>query len=67
MQLFRLVHVLILNFVDRWYHGRLDRQGSEERLRNFGKCGAYLIRESDRKPGSYVLSFLGRTGVNHFR
>ncbi|XP_043221540.1 ras GTPase-activating protein 1-like isoform X2 [Amphibalanus amphitrite] len=50
-----------------WYHGRLDRQGSEERLRNFGKTGAYLIRESDRKPGSYVLSFLGRTGVNHFR
>ncbi|XP_037079065.1 ras GTPase-activating protein 1-like [Pollicipes pollicipes] len=50
-----------------WYHGRLDRQGSEERLRTFGKSGAYLIRESDRKPGSYVLSFLGRTGVNHFR
>lgn len=25
------------------------------------------VRESDRKPGSYVLSFLGKTGINHFR
>lgn len=29
--------------------------------------GSYLVRESDRKPGSYVLSYLGRTGINHFR
>lgn len=27
----------------------------------------FLVRESDRKPGSYVLSYLGRTGINHFR
>lgn len=26
-----------------------------------------IVRESDRKPGSYVLSYLGRTGINHFR
>lgn len=25
------------------------------------------VRESDRKPGSYVLSYYGRTGINHFR
>lgn len=25
------------------------------------------VRESDRKPGSYVLSYLGKTGINHFR
>ena len=29
--------------------------------------GSYLIRESDRRPGSYVLSYLGKTGFNHFR
>ena len=29
--------------------------------------GSYLVRESDRKPGSYVLSYLGKTGINHFR
>ncbi|XP_060525737.1 ras GTPase-activating protein 1 [Cylas formicarius] len=50
-----------------WYHGRLDRYQAEERLWNCNKLGAYLVRESDRKPGSYVLSYLGRTGMNHFR
>lgn len=50
-----------------WYHGRLDRYSAESRLRGCGKLGSYLVRESDRKPGSYVLSYLGRTGINHFR
>ena len=26
-----------------------------------------MVRESDRKPGSFVLSYLGKTGINHFR
>ncbi|XP_056643425.1 ras GTPase-activating protein 1 [Diorhabda sublineata] len=51
----------------QWYHGRLDRYQAEERLWECNKLGAYLVRESDRKPGSYVLSYLGRTGMNHFR
>ncbi|CAG7818083.1 unnamed protein product, partial [Allacma fusca] len=50
-----------------WYHGRLDRHTTEDRLRFTGKPGSYLVRESDRKPGSYVLSYLGRCGINHFR
>ena len=40
---------------------------AEERLRTANQLGSYLIRESDRKPGSYVLSFYGKTGFNHFR
>ncbi|XP_014294601.1 ras GTPase-activating protein 1 [Halyomorpha halys] len=51
----------------QWYHGRLDRYTSEERLCQAAKMGSYLVRESDRKPGSYVLSYLGKTGINHFR
>ncbi|KAK3861358.1 hypothetical protein Pcinc_032675 [Petrolisthes cinctipes] len=51
---------------ESWYHGRLDRAQSEDRLRLFGKLGSYLVRESDRRPGSYVLSYLGRSGVSHF-
>lgn len=51
----------------RWYHGRLDRYSAEARLWEASKNGSYLIRESDRKPGSYVLSYLGKTGINHFR
>ncbi|XP_065220436.1 ras GTPase-activating protein 1-like [Planococcus citri] len=50
-----------------WYHGRLDRYLAEERLYQANKVGSYLTRESDRKPGSYVLSYLGKTGINHFR
>ncbi|XP_022225195.1 ras GTPase-activating protein 1 isoform X3 [Drosophila obscura] len=50
-----------------WYHGRLDRYSAESRLRGSSKLGSYLVRESDRKPGSYVLSYYGRTGINHFR
>ncbi|XP_014669624.1 PREDICTED: ras GTPase-activating protein 1-like [Priapulus caudatus] len=51
----------------QWYHGRLDRSTAEERLLATGSISTYLIRESDRKPGSYVLSYLGITGINHFR
>ncbi|XP_033929610.1 ras GTPase-activating protein 1-like isoform X2 [Melopsittacus undulatus] len=52
---------------NQWYHGKLDRAIAEERLRQAGKPGSYLIRESDRRPGSFVLSFLNKTDVNHFR
>uniref|UniRef100_A0A8C5BLG7 RAS p21 protein activator 1 n=1 Tax=Gadus morhua TaxID=8049 RepID=A0A8C5BLG7_GADMO len=46
----------------------LDRTIAEERLRQAKTPGSYLIRESDRRPGSFVLSFLSMTGVvNHFR
>ncbi|XP_013087831.2 ras GTPase-activating protein 1-like [Biomphalaria glabrata] len=51
-----------------WYHGRLDRQSAEECLLKNGKVGSYLIRESDSKPGSFVLSYLGQSGPpTHFR
>ena len=58
---------IVLSSVCRWYHGRLDRNVSEDRLRQAKQLGSYLIRESDRKPGSYVLSFFGQKGMNHFR
>ncbi|XP_058718511.1 ras GTPase-activating protein 1-like isoform X3 [Poecile atricapillus] len=51
---------------NQWYHGKLDRTIAEERLWQAEKPGSYLIRESDRRPGSFVLSFLSKTCVNHF-
>lgn len=50
-----------------WFHGKLDRLGAEKRLitNSGGRPGSYLIRESDRN--CYVLSYLGITGINHFR
>ncbi|XP_042678693.1 ras GTPase-activating protein 1 [Centrocercus urophasianus] len=69
--LVNIVHLvfrhILLCFSYRWYHGKLDRTIAEERLRQAGKPGSYLIRESDRRPGSFVLSFLSKTNVNHFR
>nr|XP_023699170.1 ras GTPase-activating protein 1-like isoform X1 [Paramormyrops kingsleyae] len=53
---------------DQWYHGKLERGMAEERLRQARTPGSYLVRESERRPGSFVLSFLSVTGaVNHFR
>lgn len=49
------------------FHGRLDRQAAEERLNQDGQSGSFLLRESERKSGSYVLSYLGKNGINHFR
>ncbi|KAK6178717.1 hypothetical protein SNE40_011238 [Patella caerulea] len=51
-----------------WYHGRLDRQTAEERLLNNNEEGNYLIRESESKPGSFVLSYHGTNHlISHFR
>uniref|UniRef100_A0AAY4BF87 Ras GTPase-activating protein 1 n=1 Tax=Denticeps clupeoides TaxID=299321 RepID=A0AAY4BF87_9TELE len=53
---------------NQWYHGKLDRTMAEERLQVARSPGSYLIRESDRRPGSFVLSFLSMTYVvSHFR
>lgn len=55
------------NNVAECFHGRLDRQAAEDRLGQAGQPGSFLLRESERKSGSYVLSYLGRNGINHFR
>ena len=44
----------------------MDRMTAELRL-NGARVGSYLIRESERKPGSYVLSYFGIKGFQHFR
>jgi Ras GTPase-activating protein 1 len=50
------------------FHGRLSRKESELRLRSSQLLNCYLLRESDRKPLSYVLSYLGSNlEINHFR
>ena len=49
-----------------WYHGKLDRKTSEERLQKQGQPGSYLVRESERKHSQYSLSYLGISGISHF-
>ena len=57
----------IFFFFFSWYHGRLGRAGAEEMLRD-QEAGSYLVRESESKLGSFVLSYLGHNfRITHFR
>ncbi|XP_055340140.1 tyrosine-protein phosphatase non-receptor type 11-like [Paramacrobiotus metropolitanus] len=41
---------------ERWFHGYLSGKEAETQLRDKGKTGSFLVRESQSKPGQYVLS-----------
>ncbi|KAK7116060.1 ras GTPase-activating protein 1-like [Littorina saxatilis] len=50
-----------------WYHGRLGRAAAEDMLRD-QEPGSYLVRESESKLGSFVLSYRGHNlKITHFR
>ncbi|XP_064162256.1 tyrosine-protein phosphatase non-receptor type 11-like isoform X2 [Anguilla rostrata] len=43
---------------ERWYHGHLSGRDAEKLLMDKGKSGSFLVRESQSKPGDFVLSVL---------
>ncbi|XP_068453385.1 tyrosine-protein phosphatase non-receptor type 11b isoform X2 [Clinocottus analis] len=43
---------------ERWYHGHLSGRDAEKLLTDKGKAGSFLVRESQSKPGDFVLSVL---------
>uniref|UniRef100_A0A8C1ENW5 protein-tyrosine-phosphatase n=1 Tax=Cyprinus carpio carpio TaxID=630221 RepID=A0A8C1ENW5_CYPCA len=43
---------------ERWYHGHLSGRDAEKLLTEKGKSGSFLVRESQSKPGDFVLSVL---------
>ncbi|XP_058858083.1 tyrosine-protein phosphatase non-receptor type 11 isoform X3 [Acipenser ruthenus] len=43
---------------ERWYHGHLSGKDAEKLLTEKGKPGSFLVRESQSKPGDFVLSVL---------
>ncbi|XP_053307948.1 tyrosine-protein phosphatase non-receptor type 11-like [Spea bombifrons] len=43
---------------ERWYHGHLSGREAEKLLLEKGKPGSFLVRESQSKPGDFVLSVL---------
>ncbi|NP_001085766.1 protein tyrosine phosphatase, non-receptor type 11, b L homeolog [Xenopus laevis] len=43
---------------ERWYHGHLSGKEAEKLLLEKGKPGSFLVRESQSKPGDFVLSVL---------
>lgn len=45
-------------FWARWYHGHLSGKEAEKLLMQKGRPGSFLVRESQSKPGDFVLSVL---------
>nr|XP_057940054.1 tyrosine-protein phosphatase non-receptor type 11b isoform X2 [Doryrhamphus excisus] len=43
---------------ERWFHGHLSGRDAEKLLTDKGKVGSFLVRESQSKPGDFVLSVL---------
>lgn len=41
-----------------WYHGHLSGKEAEKLLLEKGRVGSFLVRESQSKPGDFVLSVL---------
>ena len=49
-----------------WYHGRLSRVDADTRLKG-NPDGTYVIRESDKAAGTFVLSCSEAGKVSHYR
>ncbi|CAH0628628.1 unnamed protein product [Chrysodeixis includens] len=50
---------------ERWYHGQLTAKEAERVMLENGKNGSFLVRESQRQPGDFVLSVRTRDRVTH--
>ena len=58
------------NDPDRWYHGKITRENAAHLVSSgpMGRCeGLFLVRESIRMPGSFVLTMWARNQVHHFQ
>ncbi|XP_071517554.1 tyrosine-protein phosphatase non-receptor type 11-like isoform X3 [Panulirus ornatus] len=50
---------------ERWFHGHLSGREAEKLILEKGKNGSFLVRESQSKPGDYVLSVRTDDKVTH--
>lgn len=50
---------------ERWFHGHLSGKEAEKLMLDKGKNGSFLVRESQSKPGDYVLSVRTEDRVTH--
>ncbi|XP_052714070.1 tyrosine-protein phosphatase non-receptor type 11-like isoform X3 [Crassostrea angulata] len=50
---------------ERWFHGHISGKEAEKVLMEKGKNGSYLVRESQSKPGDFVLSVRTDDKVTH--
>jgi SH2 domain len=49
----------------RWFHGNLSGRDAEKLILERGRNGSFLVRESQSKPGDYVLSVRNDDKVTH--
>jgi tyrosine-protein phosphatase non-receptor type 11 len=52
-------------FFLRWFHGNLSGRDAEKLILERGRNGSFLVRESQSKPGDYVLSVRNDDKVTH--
>ncbi|XP_037931173.1 tyrosine-protein phosphatase corkscrew-like [Teleopsis dalmanni] len=50
---------------ERWFHGNLSGKEAEKLILERGKNGSFLVRESQSKPGDFVLSVRADDKVTH--
>ena len=50
---------------ERWFHGNLSGKDAEKLVLDRGKNGSFLVRESQSKPGDYVLTVRTDDKVTH--
>ncbi|XP_032594658.1 tyrosine-protein phosphatase corkscrew isoform X2 [Drosophila grimshawi] len=50
---------------ERWFHGNLSGKEAEKLILERGKNGSFLVRESQSKPGDFVLSVRTEDKVTH--
>jgi tyrosine-protein phosphatase non-receptor type 11 len=50
---------------ERWFHGHLSGREAEQMILEKGKNGSFLVRESQSKPGDFVLSVRTDDRVTH--
>ncbi|XP_075213083.1 protein tyrosine phosphatase non-receptor type corkscrew isoform X2 [Lycorma delicatula] len=51
--------------VTQWFHGHITGREAEKLILDKGKNGSFLVRESQSKPGDYVLSVRTDDKVTH--
>ena len=56
---------LLFVVFSRWFHGNLSGRDAEKLILERGRNGSFLVRESQSKPGDYVLSVRNDDKVTH--
>lgn len=57
--------MIIPKYHQRWFHGHLSAKEAERLMLERGINGSFLVRESQSKPGDFVLSVRTDDRITH--